>query len=45
MERSRDELDPVRRAVLFIRMNDLLVEDVVVIPVVWRNRLVPWAIN
>jgi peptide/nickel transport system substrate-binding protein len=27
------ELDPVKRAALFIRMNDLLVEDVVVIPV------------
>jgi peptide/nickel transport system substrate-binding protein len=33
------ELDPVRRAALFIRMNDLLIEDVVVIPVVWRNRV------
>ena len=32
------ELDPVKRAALFIRMNDLLIEDVVVIPVVWRNR-------
>ncbi len=29
------ELDPVKRAALFIRMNDLVVEDVVVIPVVW----------
>ena len=32
------ELDPVKRAALFIRMNDLVVEDVVVIPVSWlRN--------
>jgi mRNA-degrading endonuclease HigB of HigAB toxin-antitoxin module len=33
------ELDPVKRAALFIRMNDLLVEDVAVIPVVWRNNV------
>jgi peptide/nickel transport system substrate-binding protein len=33
------ELDPVKRAALFIRMNDLLVEDVVVIPVVWRKEV------
>src|SRR5712691_7613428 len=31
------ELDPVKRAALFIRMNDLLIEDVVVIPVVLRH--------
>jgi peptide/nickel transport system substrate-binding protein len=31
------ELDPVKRAELFIRMNDLLIEDVVVIPLVWRH--------
>ena len=31
------ELDPVKRAALFIRMNDLVIEDVVVIPVVWRH--------
>jgi peptide/nickel transport system substrate-binding protein len=34
------ELDPVKRATLFIAMNDLLVEDVVVIPLVWRNEVV-----
>jgi peptide/nickel transport system substrate-binding protein len=33
------ELDPVKRAALFIRMNDLLIEDVVVIPVVWRQEV------
>jgi peptide/nickel transport system substrate-binding protein len=33
------ELDPVTRAALFIRMNDLLIEDVVVIPVVWRHNV------
>src|SRR5262249_51994049 len=27
------ELDPVKRVALFIRMNDLLIEDVVVIPI------------
>ena len=30
-------MDPVKRAAMFIRMNDLLIENVVVIPVVWRN--------
>jgi peptide/nickel transport system substrate-binding protein len=33
------ELDPVKRAALFIRMNDLLVEEVAVIPVVWRKEV------
>jgi peptide/nickel transport system substrate-binding protein len=37
---AETELDPVKRAALFIRMNDLLIEDVVVIPVVWRNGVV-----
>jgi peptide/nickel transport system substrate-binding protein len=31
------EMDPVKRAAMFIRMNDLLIQNVVVIPVVWRN--------
>jgi peptide/nickel transport system substrate-binding protein len=34
------ELDPVKRASLFIAMNDLVVEDVVVIPLIWRNEVV-----
>jgi peptide/nickel transport system substrate-binding protein len=34
---AKTELDPVKRAALFIRMNDLVIEDVVVIPVVWRH--------
>ena len=34
------ELDAMKRATLFIGMNDLLVEDVVVIPLVWRNEVV-----
>ena len=33
------ELDPVKRAALFMRMNDLLIEDVVVIPVVWDHNM------
>jgi len=33
------ELDPVKRAVLFIQMNDLLIKNVVVIPVAWRPRV------
>ena len=31
------ELDPVKRAALFIKMNDLVIANVVVIPVLWRN--------
>jgi peptide/nickel transport system substrate-binding protein len=36
-KQAEAELDPVKRASLFIQMNDLLIADVVVIPVVWRN--------
>ena len=36
-KQAATELDPVKRATLFIRMNDLVIEDVVVIPVVWRH--------
>ena len=35
-EASLTELDPVKRAAQFIRMNDLVIQDVVVIPVLWR---------
>jgi peptide/nickel transport system substrate-binding protein len=31
------EMDPVKRAALFIRMNDLVMREGVVIPLVWRN--------
>ena len=34
---AEQEMDPVKRAAMFIRMNDLLIQNVVVIPVVWRN--------
>jgi len=33
---AENELDPVRRAALFITMNDLLIKNVVIIPVVTR---------
>ena len=33
------EMDPVKRAALFIRMNDLVVQSAVVIPFIWRNVL------
>jgi len=36
-KQAATELDPVKRAALFIRMNDLLIEDVVVIPTVWPH--------
>ena len=32
------ELDPVKRAAMFVQMNDLVVNDVAVIPEVWRPR-------
>jgi ABC-type transport system substrate-binding protein len=38
-QQAKTELDPVKRAALFIRMNDLVIEDVVAIPVVWRNQV------
>jgi peptide/nickel transport system substrate-binding protein len=42
-KQAAQELDPVQRAALFIRMNDLLIEDVVIIPIIRRNEVV--AIN
>jgi peptide/nickel transport system substrate-binding protein len=33
---SEAEMDPVKRAAMFIKMNDLLIQNVVVIPVIWR---------
>ena len=35
---SDKEFDPAKRAAMFIRMNDIVVENVVVIPEIWRNR-------
>jgi peptide/nickel transport system substrate-binding protein len=37
---SQEELDPVKRAALFIKMNDLVCEDHAVIPVVYRPTVV-----
>ena len=39
------ELDPVKRAALFIKMNDLVIQNVVVIPVLWRNGVSAAATN
>jgi peptide/nickel transport system substrate-binding protein len=36
-KQAENELDAVKRAALIIRMNDLLIDDVVLIPVIWRN--------
>ena len=33
------EMDPVKRAALFIRMNDIIVQSSVQIPITWRNVL------
>ena len=35
--RAQGELDPVKRAALFIKMNDMVVDDVAVIPIVNRH--------
>jgi peptide/nickel transport system substrate-binding protein len=36
---AESEMDPVKRAALFIKMNDLVIQNVVVIPVVYRPRV------
>jgi len=36
---AQGELDPVKRAALFIRMNDLVINDGYIIPVVYRPRV------
>ena len=36
---AENELDPVKRAALFIQMNDMVIKNVVVIPVAWRPRV------
>ena len=35
-DESEHETDPVKRAALFIKMNDMVIKDIVVIPVVYR---------
>jgi peptide/nickel transport system substrate-binding protein len=42
-QQAATELDPGKRATLFIHMNDLLIEDIAVIPVVWRHDV--WAVS
>jgi peptide/nickel transport system substrate-binding protein len=34
---AETEMDPVKRAAQFIRMNDMIIQNGVVIPVLWRN--------
>src|SRR6266850_2112600 len=34
---AASEMDPIKRAAHFVRMNDLLVQHVVAIPILWRN--------
>jgi peptide/nickel transport system substrate-binding protein len=34
---SEGEMDPAKRAALFIRMNDMVIQNGVVIPILWRN--------
>jgi peptide/nickel transport system substrate-binding protein len=36
---AEGELDPVKRAGMYIKMNDLAIQNVVAIPVVWRPRV------
>ena len=38
-KKAENEMNPVKRAALFIKMNDLVVQSAVVIPVTWRNVL------
>src|SRR5262245_4258460 len=34
---AETEMDPVKRAAAFIRMNDLVVQNAVVVPLIWRS--------
>jgi len=36
-KQAETELDPVKRAALYIRMNDMLITHHVIVPLVWRN--------
>ncbi|RMF92962.1 MAG: peptide ABC transporter substrate-binding protein, partial [Nitrospinota bacterium] len=36
-KQAASEFDPVKRAALFIQMNDMIINNVVLVPVVWRN--------
>ncbi len=37
LQQTKTELDPVKRQEMFIRLNDMLIEDVAMIPVVWER--------
>ena len=39
MLEASSELDPVKRAALYIRMNDMIVNDFIVIPLISRPRV------
>jgi peptide/nickel transport system substrate-binding protein len=36
---AESEMDPVKRAALFIRMNDLLIQNNVIVPITWRANI------
>jgi peptide/nickel transport system substrate-binding protein len=36
---AEQEMDPVKRAALFIRMNDLLTQHNVIVPITWRSNI------
>jgi peptide/nickel transport system substrate-binding protein len=36
---AEQEMDPVKRAALFVRMNDLLIQHNVVVPIIWRSNI------
>ena len=36
---AETELDPVKRAALFVRMNDMVVQQAIVVPIVWRGQV------
>jgi peptide/nickel transport system substrate-binding protein len=38
-KKAEHEMDPLKRAAMFIRMNDLVIQSGVVIPITWRNVL------
>jgi len=42
---AEQELDPVKRAALFVTMNDMVVEDRVVIPIVNRGQVAAMSHN
>jgi peptide/nickel transport system substrate-binding protein len=37
LEQTKSELDPGKRQAMFIQLNDMLVEDVAMIPLVWKK--------